>query len=200
MIRQLLSDGYYPKSGNTSPLVDFEEYEVAQNHKEFWSLKAQPTTYALLDGEVGVGTINERSVSVPGGKFELILSRPFMPKIGKVFQYLALRRSGELVPFFLTTQLPLQEEEWKLNGLSFFTTFDSPQLSTKNHCFFVAIESRKILGQFLADSRHPTKNPGAKGTIHVRADLEPDKKAELLAVLFAVSTLYARHLLDTTGF
>ncbi len=200
MIRKLLSDGYYPKANNTSPLVDFEEYEVAQNHKEFWSLKVQPTTYALLDGEICAGKVGEGIVSVPNGEFECLLSQPSMPRIGKVFQHLALRKKGDIVPFFLTNLFPLHDDEYTLFGLTFFTTFDSPRIYTKNHCFFVAIESKKVLGQFLADSRHPTKNPGAKGTLHVRADLEPDKKAELLAVLFAVSTLHARHLLDTTGF
>jgi hypothetical protein len=200
LIRQLLTDGYYPKAHNTSPLVDFEEYEVAQNHKSFWSLKTQPTTYALLDGESPVGTIGADGVSVPGAEFDCFLHNPYVHRSGHIFQHLALRRPGQKVPFFFTDLFPLAEYEQIIGGLTFLTTFEQARIWTNYSSFFIADELGAMLGQFLAASRVATSYPGAKGTIHVRTELEAGSKAELLAVLFAVSTMYSRGLLDTTGF
>jgi hypothetical protein len=200
LIRQLLSDGYYPKSGNTSPLVDFEEYEVVQDSRPFWTLSSHPTAYSLLDADVSVGALSQNTVSVPGGDFECSMLQPWYPRVGKVFYYLMVKSPSCAVPLALFITSPIQSEEFCFGGPSFVSIFEGYRMWSKDKSFFIADQRGHIWGQFLAESHHPARQQGSKGTIHVRSDLEVAKKCELLAVLFAVSTLHHRHLLDTTGF
>ena len=144
--------------------------------------------------------IGADGVTVPGAEFDCFLHNPYVYRSGHIFQHLALRRPGHKVPFFFIDQFPLMEYEQPFNGLTFLTTFENARIWTNHSSFFVADESGSMLGQFLATSRKATTYPGAKGTIHVRSELEAESKSELLAVLFAVSTMYSRGLFDTTGF
>lgn len=191
MIRQLLSDGYYPKKSGSSGLVEFHEFIVVAPKKVFWTLQVQRERRELYDEEKLIGAASDEVVRLGQDCVEAVVRSGSSAHGDTFFGAYSLFHDADEIPFFLTTYDP--RSGWDSKRLlrpTFLTSVPNSVIKCKENCVFIYDQDGVLLAQFLFRKKHPIARKDGKGTIHVRADLEAQVQFELTAALFGMTILF----------